>query len=56
MPSHYSHKNPEYSYDKKKKKKKKSDKDPMSGINKILAGGGLGAAGLLISSIMDSKK
>ena len=54
MPSHYSHKNPEYSYD--KKKKKKSDKDPMSGINKILAGGGLGAAGLLISSIMDSKK
>jgi len=55
MPSHYSHKNPEYSYDKKKKKKKKGNGNNDL-MNKILAGGSLGAAGLLISSIMDSKK
>ena len=44
--------NPTPNYDNEKKKKKASP----SGINKILAGGGLGLAGLLISSVMKDGK
>ena len=39
-----------------KPKNKKKDKGKTSGFNKFLAGGGLGATGLLISSVMNSGK
>tara|TARA_B100000287_G_C20597258_1_gene766623 strand:+ start:447 stop:605 length:159 start_codon:yes stop_codon:yes gene_type:complete len=42
---------PEYKAYKQGKKKK-----PGSGLNKLLAGGGLGLAGLLISSVMNDGK
>ena len=51
MPSHYKKGTPEYKAYKQGKKKKSG-----SGLNKLLAGGGLGLAGLLISSVMDGKK
>lgn len=46
--------NPTPNYNNGKKKKKKGA--PMSGANKFLAGGGLGMAGLLISSLMKDGK
>ena len=52
MPSHYKKGTPEYKAYKQGKKKKPGS----SGINKLLASGGLGLAGLLISSVMDGKK
>jgi hypothetical protein len=39
-----------------KPKNKKKGKGKTSGFNKILAGGGLGLAGLLISSVMNNDK
>lgn len=39
-----------------KPKKKKKDKNQMSGFNKFAASGGLGLAGLLISSVMNNDK
>ena len=39
-----------------KRKKKKNKGGPMKGYKKILSSGGLGLAGLLISSMMDDGK
>ena len=39
-----------------KKKKKKKKAPSMSSYNKFLSGGGLGLAGLLISSVMNDGK
>ena len=39
-----------------KRKKKKKKGGPMKGYKKILSSGGLGLAGLLISSMMDDGK